>query len=535
MYKKESVKISIIIPVYNVREWMDECLQSIEQQSFHDFEVILIDDGSTDGSGQKCDQWSQKDSRFRVIHKENAGPSIARNIGIKVAKGEYLSFVDSDDWIEKEFLDKLYQAIVEDDADMAECDVYRVDSRTGIKTIRTCSGNLGKDFTLEEHMKYGYTAIWKCLIRRELFEKYDIEFPNCHSEAKAIYPLVIALSKKIVNVKESLYNYRQFRKDSLSFKPRKNDGDETAIGLRAFDALIQGFKDNGIANKYEKNLQQIIVYKLSDMLAASFHRKTKEEYEQLVNKYRDYIANNFPLAKDVTYITLGGYNLNRILWNMNMLHDASCRFNFSSIISIMNEVKESIELTHKNKYREIMIQRDIKSEFWDVLKEKKPEFIFIDFLEERFDILQCGQGYITESDAYEGGLISGVDARRIERDSLECEKLWKQSCKDFIVKIQQEYDKCKIVLVKNYLCEKIGDINNFHYYDNLEYIRDCNQRLKRYYQYFEQNCSNIISIDVAEDELYFTDEKYEYGAIPSHLNEIVNRNIAKRIEKLLDI
>lgn len=95
-------KISIIVPVYNVEKYLRKCIDSILNQTFKDFELILIDDGSTDESGKICDEYNLKDNRIKVIHKENGGLSSARNAGLDIAQGEYIGFVDSDDWIESD-------------------------------------------------------------------------------------------------------------------------------------------------------------------------------------------------------------------------------------------------------------------------------------------------------------------------------------------------------------------------------------------------------------------------------------------------
>lgn len=527
------MEISVVIPVYNVYEWMDECFESIHSQTFTDFEVILINDGSTDGSEKKCMEWAQRDERFRVITQKNTGPSIARNNGIKKAKGKYLSFIDADDWVDKNFLKKLYEAAVMYNADIVECDVYRVDNRTKEKIYHNCSGNMGMDYSKSEHMKYGHSAIWKCLFRRELFEKYQVQFPNCHSEAKAIYPLLLALSQKTVNVKEALYYYRRFRENSLTAKPRTNNGDELAIGLRAFDALVEGFKKNNIFEEYEKLLQEIVTYKLSDMLAMSFYRREKEIYFSLVKQYREYLIQKFPNVKSDSYITWGGYNLNRVLWNMNILHDAYCRFNFSSLISVMTPVAEKINYTHKNAYRRIMLDRDIKSSFWQILEETKPQYLIMDFIEERFDILEFKTMYITKSDAFDTAETSLAEMKVISRKSEECTQLWKDSCKRFVEKITVDYPNVKIVLVKNFLCENYGDVTYSKKYENLEEIREINELLGKYYDFFEENCSNAIVVEASKCEPYMTDVDYEYGNLPSHLNEIVNRKIALQIEKAL--
>ena len=237
----KNATISVIIPVYNVYDWIDQCLDSIINQSFKDFEVILVDDGSTDNSDKKCEKWEQMDQRVRVIKQQNAGPSAARNKGIKTAKGEYISFIDADDWIDEDFLQELYNAAEESNSDIAECDIWKYNDKTGTKVYYACYGCMGKSYTKEEHMLYGHTAIWKCLFKRKLFIDNDVWFPDCYSEARAVYALLIALSNNIVNVRRPLYYYRKFRKNSLSAKPREVNESHTSVGVQAFKELLNGF------------------------------------------------------------------------------------------------------------------------------------------------------------------------------------------------------------------------------------------------------------------------------------------------------
>ena len=104
--------ISVIVPVYNVKDYLDECLESIVNQLYTALEIILVDDGSTDGSAEICDNWLKRDSRVRVVHKENGGLSDARNAGMSIATGEYVGFVDGDDKIAKEMYSRLHDLMV---------------------------------------------------------------------------------------------------------------------------------------------------------------------------------------------------------------------------------------------------------------------------------------------------------------------------------------------------------------------------------------------------------------------------------------
>ena len=113
--------ISIIVPIYKVEEYLPRCIESILNQTYQDFELILVDDGSPDLSGDICDVYAETDPRIKVIHQENSGISDARNEGLSRAKGEYISFIDSDDWVHPEFLQQLLYTIEKYDADIAEC------------------------------------------------------------------------------------------------------------------------------------------------------------------------------------------------------------------------------------------------------------------------------------------------------------------------------------------------------------------------------------------------------------------------------
>ena len=118
--------ISVIVPIYRVEKYLDKCVTSILEQTYTDIEVILVDDGSPDDCGARCDEWAKRDARIRVVHKENGGLSDARNAGLDIACGTYVSFIDSDDYIEPHMLEVLYRGIVESSADMAACGINNV-------------------------------------------------------------------------------------------------------------------------------------------------------------------------------------------------------------------------------------------------------------------------------------------------------------------------------------------------------------------------------------------------------------------------
>lgn len=169
--------ISIIVPIYNAEKNLRRCLDSIKNQTFKDIEVILVNDGSKDGSGKICDEYVQKDNRFKVIHKDNNGVSAARNDGLKIANGKYIGFVDADDWLEPNMFESLYDLIIKYNADIAMCG-YVIERQDG--SLINCP-NESKIYKMSRYEALnnltnfkGY--LWNKLFSTELIKKNKIFF-----------------------------------------------------------------------------------------------------------------------------------------------------------------------------------------------------------------------------------------------------------------------------------------------------------------------------------------------------------------------
>ncbi len=535
-------EITVILPTYNVADYVDQCMETVTGQTFKQIEILLIDDGSTDNSLTKCWEWAKKDSRITVFHRENDGVSTARNFGMLMAHGEYLAFVDPDDWLEKDYLEKLWNAAKENDADYAECDLWRYDNRNGKKIYRSCYGHMGQAYTFHEHMKYAPTATYKAICRKSVWKNNRVMMPKCSFASPEIYSFVLALSNRVVNVQEALYYYRRFRENSII---ELYAGTDNTLALEGMDFLMGEFRRTGLYERYSGILEGVVKYRLNDILALQFHRKNRDNFRILTENYRTFLAERFPEGRNEPYITWGGYNLNRILTHMNWLHDPYARFNFSSMVSLSNQVSPDYGQNHKNRYRQIMLERERLRSYWEILRELRPKYIFIDLIEERFDILQLGDSCVTMSDAFAGATISFADNERltaedfakfgqvIPRESVRCTELWRQGCREMVAETRRICPDIQFVIVENYLCESVGNLHDRKLFENLESIRRINAILRQYYRYMKQLLPEAPVISPAEDDLYFTDEKYEYGAIPSHLNEIENQRIAETIEETL--
>lgn len=212
-----NILLSVIVPVYNTGEYLYRCVDSIISQSLEEIEIILVNDGSTDNSGEICDAYLKKDNRVRVIHKKNAGVSIARNEGIQVARGNYIGFVDSDDWIDSEMYESMVKAAETTDADVVMCDAKTVyeDGKIQMDTITQLAGNQSlkkTDFTPSLLLEMAGSAC-RCIYKNN---KYSYELQKSHellfpfgvkfSEDRIFNLYAFGQSDKIFYIKEPFYN-----------------------------------------------------------------------------------------------------------------------------------------------------------------------------------------------------------------------------------------------------------------------------------------------------------------------------------------
>lgn len=232
--------VSIVIPIYNVEEFLRECLETVINQTYKNLEIILSDDGSTDGCPQICDEYQKRDNRIKVIHKKNGGLSDARNAGIEIATGQYISFIDSDDFIELDMIEYLYHLIQVVDADFSCCQRKNI-NENGIEIPNTAvySNNVirGNDECMKGFfMNPGIdTVAWGKLYRIDLFKTIRYPYGKYHEDVYTTYK-VIAESNCISIGFEKKYYYR-LRKVSISnssFKMRHLDAIEANIERSRF-------------------------------------------------------------------------------------------------------------------------------------------------------------------------------------------------------------------------------------------------------------------------------------------------------------
>lgn len=209
--------VSIIIPIYNVEKYLRQCIESVIAQRYINIEIILVDDGSPDNCGKICDEYAEKDSRIKVIHKKNEGLSVARNVGIDIARGDYLMFVDSDDWVEPTFCERALETAILHSVDCVAFGVNVIYEGGSIIKFDPISPRF---ISTEESIgrlvdgRSPHNGVWNKIYKSNLFK--TIRFPrDMIFEDQAVMYLLLHQSNGVYVISDKTYNYRR-RSDSLS-------------------------------------------------------------------------------------------------------------------------------------------------------------------------------------------------------------------------------------------------------------------------------------------------------------------------------
>lgn len=267
--QKKSPEISIIVPVYQVEKYLNECIDSILAQTFTDFELILVDDGSPDNCPALCDAAAEKDSRVRVIHQQNKGLSGARNAGIDVARGNWLGFVDSDDMIDPTFCEKMLHAAVQAGAEMAVCNILRMKENKALDSYQEhCLKDevLSREEIVHRIQLSPFYMVMTRLCRREVFEK--IRFPEGKNYEDAFTaPKILEWVNKAACVAEPLYQYR-LRSGSIM---------HAAVTLKNLEEVYANYALFQYTMKYRKYDEACLQYTVTKRIFRKLKRKLSQE------------------------------------------------------------------------------------------------------------------------------------------------------------------------------------------------------------------------------------------------------------------
>lgn len=287
------IKVSVIVPTYNEEKHIKACLDSIIENDLKEIEIIVINDGSTDSTKEILEKYKNKYDIIKVIEKENEGQGSARNIGIDLAKGEFLTFVDADDEIHNNMLSKMYEKLQKEQADICVCDYFEInkDNKVVKKAIPQKTEDIKKDYIVS------IAGPCNKLIRTEILKKNSLYFPKTGIyEDIAMVPLIATYTNKIVYLEEPLYYY-YIRQGSTMRQTKFN---EKLLSIyNVLDILEKGFKQTGALEQYKEELEFIYIKHLLYAGNGRFleYKEGKQEVKKIANimklKYPNWRKNKY--------------------------------------------------------------------------------------------------------------------------------------------------------------------------------------------------------------------------------------------------
>lgn len=294
-------KISVIVTCYNIEKFIGKCLTSIKKQTINNYEVIIVDDGSTDNSANVIKKIIKNDKRFQYYKKKNGGVSTARNYGLKKAKGDFICFIDGDDYLEKDYLEILYSAVSSGEYDFSICNIKRVyKNKISLNQIAR-----------SDAVECKYPALWNKMCKKELIDKYNIKFlENIWYEDLAFGAEVYLVCNDFIVTDSYIYNYIQ-HENSLS-----RATDDRIFDIYKITEEIEEFaKKNNVYESKFSTIEFISIYHIlvGTIYRASFHKKfssklIKEIYLRVIEKYPNWNKNkhikNLPLFYRIYLIVL---------------------------------------------------------------------------------------------------------------------------------------------------------------------------------------------------------------------------------------
>lgn len=312
-------EISVIVPVYNVEKYLNRCIKSIVNQTYRDLEIIIVNDGSTDHCGEICDKWREKDKRIKVIHKENGGLSDARNTGMKVATGNYIAFVDSDDWIEPLMYETLMKVLIANKSDIVSCGFRKVQKEEPRKEssehqlIQYDAESALEAMITEKGM---HQVVWNKLYKRELVEEILFEKGKYNEDEFWSYQ-VIGRVKKVTAIKNIYYNYFQ-RDNSIineTYSLKRLDGLEGKENRQKYiDKYYPGLSGIARLNLFYSYLYayqcSLRMLNQNDLHIAM--EKIENGWKKLGLKYSDYCKESFKHKIEIAMCKISLKNICRL-------------------------------------------------------------------------------------------------------------------------------------------------------------------------------------------------------------------------------
>lgn len=538
--------VSVIVPIYNTEKYLDQCIASILGQSYKEIECILLNDGSTDRSLDICRKWEERDARIVLINKENEGQGRTRNMGICMAKGEYILFVDSDDFIEKNAIRDILLKMESDQSELCIFSYYACEEKGNV---------LVKPFVLNQNphhldeceslLAQMSPILCNKMYMAKLLKTAKFSMENTICEDLLFLPQLYVDANRISTLDNPYYYYRVARAGNMS-----TNYSRYVEVLGNVERLFKQFVEKKELDKYWREIFCISFDIFKDILFRvggkrvnfPIWRETQDLYPIYLNQYEKFLEEKYGdflesrLFKS-NFVLIGSYNLRVIIRSLILeekhlkaFYGASC---IESFMSDKGKWKPEYIEEPENEYRESQIQQDISGSILHDVNLDLCDYIVMDFLEQTNCLLDVETGYVTVSEFAEkrikfdeNNVISYKDSRR---------KILFQKYAARLVKFLKEKNK-PVILIENYF-------NQYYsaYYDTMENfenpdIKEKNEFLRYEYELFKKLMPEVIFVSTESLEaLQFTQKDFHFGCKPEYYNGGYYRYVALLMGKQVKV
>ncbi len=541
--------VTIIVPIYNTADYLDQCIESLVNQSYKDLEIILINDGSTDSSGDICEKWQKKDARIKYLYKKNEGQGKARSIGIKQAQGKYILFVDSDDYIDTGLIEKISGYMEQNKVEVCQF-AYNIVSEKKVEKI-SVAVKVKETATAESCSQFlcqMSPVLCDKMYSAKLLQSISHPMENTMCEDLLFLPEVLIKANGIASVDEALYHYRNIRSGNMSTNFHRYH--EVLMNV---ERLALQFKEKGWLSKYWRELYSISFHIFKDILFRLSRREDMELPQEARNMYGSFLISyeNF-FAKELSdfinadvmkarYLLVGGYGL-RVIIRELLLEESRLveYYGSSSIVSMMStsldkEVLNKMEITAQNPYRKQQVVRDIHKSFLQDDPFQNIDYVVIDFMEEIADLIEIDGTFITESEFFQESctIPEKLSKRRCAFLSKERRTLFQEAADKLAALLMANH--MKVIVIKNFLNTRYSDVyDDFSFYEDAEEIRAKNEELEWCYEYFRMKMPTAVCVDTHTfEDLQFTYKDFQFGCLPIYSNNGYYRYMATEIANKL--
>jgi glycosyltransferase involved in cell wall biosynthesis len=526
--------VSMIVPVYNVENYIDKCLDSVVNQTYKDIEILIMEAKSTDRSLFKCIEWAKKDDRITIVSRKDGGLGPGRNYGLNISKGEYIVYVDSDDWIPYDFVEKMVETMEShENLDLVIADTDSCNAHGEIMSGHRSRRGIEVFYDIENKkriMIYERNSAWGKLYRKSILTENGIIQPALVLEDLAVFPSVVAVSRGIAICHDTNYCYLELREDSLMRNPY---GYKSIPDVYDYSKCMLADKDrDGVYESAFALLMYKRFYGFRNIcLGHDWYRKRATEYPEM----EIFDKKNFEIFFKSRRYAFGGFALRWTAHKLvNDVEGVPEHFTFTSIIAQMTKSGETVHVNHENGFRETSINRDINGCFQDIKQiPNEVDSFLIDLIQECTDILILSDGNCVSDteELKETDFDYSKVSERLDYRSVQFWELWKTKCQEFADRLEKLMGNRKIFLIRNFYVPVYYADGKLKKYETD--IAEKNNILQKMYDYFEKICPQAIVIE-PEKDFQFTEMLFRpYSPEPFYYNEYYYEDAAMKIESVL--